>query len=482
MTKKIITMAVVFAVILLSVGILYFLLNAPPPAVDPVPTTPVAETVMVLGDQSETIRASKITVTNEFGTYVLNVGNPERASQLDKNITVEGLEDYPTAALSVANVLSICQRMPSLAIVSETSESASTYGFDTPLAVVQIDYLDGISEELTIGGAAPGSSGYYAKTKSSDQIHLVNQTLREALLVDVLDLMDPRLTEALPEDTTFNDMTLSGTVRSEPIIIKRQLPDPTAEANMDLVASHVIVSPYEADIYSFPVTEILSPVFNLSAGAFAGRVDTEEDLEKFGLAEPYSVVTTSGQNIDEFTLYASEPRDGIVNVMKARTGLVYAVSANSMPWLTAQYHDLMNKYALVPYLTKVSRVTVATATDSYTFDISGDMDVGFTFSHKGAELDNKFFRQFYQNMIAASFDYMPEEPLPEDSKPILTYTYAYRDSGARADTLRFYNGPGRRMYISLNGRQAFLIPSTYVNRILEDLPKLLANEEVLPYQ
>ena len=481
MTKKIITLSVVLVVLIASGIALYFLMIAPPVEGEPEPEV-VDNTVYVLGDTANTLRVTAVTVTNEHGTYSLVVNSPENVSQLVKDIRIVGMEDYPTAAVSVAGVINVCQWMPALAVVSETSENASAYGFDKPLAVMDITYLDGAKEQLTLGSAAPGNAGFYAMKKSSPAIYLVNQTLREVLLTRMLDLMDPVITEELPEEDFFGDMTLSGTVRAEPIILKRQIPNPEeSKDSMELLSAHKMLAPYPADISTVPSAEILTPMFGLKASAFAGTVETEADLAQYGLAEPYSVVTTSAPNIPEFTLYASAPQeDGTVNIMKDRVGLVYKVPVQGLPWLEVQYHDLMSKFAIMPYLTRVSHVVVATANDSYRFDISGDLESGFVIKHKDTELDSKNFRQYYQNMLTALLDYLPDEPLPEDSKPVLTFTYSYSDN-APDDVLRFYDGPSRRMYISLNDQQPFLVSSAYVSKMLEDLPKVFTGEIIQPY-
>ena len=64
-----------------------------------------------------------------------------------------------------------------------------------------------------------------------------------------------------------------------------------------------------------------------------------------------------------------------------------------------------------------------------------------------------------------------------DHIPILEIEYLYRD-GADADTVRFYPGPVRRAVISVNGGKFFYTISAYVDRVLEDVQKLINGEEV----
>lgn len=73
-----------------------------------------------------------------------------------------------------------------------------------------------------------------------------------------------------------------------------------------------------------------------------------------------------------------------------------------------------------------------------------------------------------------------QEQPAANSDVLLKFTYRYRD-GSPADVVTFEQGPARKAVVSLNGGKQYYARSVYVDRVLEDLPKMAADEEVKSY-
>lgn len=479
MTKKIIGVVVAVVLIAALAGALY-LLNQPDPATAEESVAPV-EVLYVVG-QATPVPASSVTVTNEHGTFTVNVENADGDAGT-KNYLLAGMEGLPVAKSALASVADTGAKLIGKSLVSENSGDLALYGLDKPSATIEATLTDGSKNTILVGDAAPGSEGYYV-TADSQKTYLVSASNLSFLTYRDLDFMDKTITGGDREQNMFKDATLGGTVRPEAIVIKK------SEGLLEgMYSTHLITEPVYADLdtqYGIPV---IQGAYALTADSVVGVATTDAVLEEFGLKEPYSTLWIDTGDVEEdmgaglgaFTLSASEPdADGNVNLRISTSKLIYRLPASSLTWLDTQVHKMMSKTAILPHIDKVGKVVVQEGDAIYEFALSGEGDeLVVTFNEE--TLDTANFRKFYQNIIAASFDSIPEEPLPEGAQPFLTFTYEYKEAGRKADVVKFYEGPARKAYITLNDGTEFLVPSTYIDKVMADIPKLVAGETVTTY-
>jgi hypothetical protein len=253
----------------------------------------------------------------------------------------------------------------------------------------------------------------------------------------------------------------------------------------------------------------IQTAYGLVADEVVAVADTDAVLEQYGLLKPYSAVKITPPEdleMDTFTLSVSQPDEsGNVYLRHSGTKLIYRVAASTLKWLDVQVGDIMLKLAKMPVLATLSGVTVQNGDESYAFTLSGEDDT-FAVSFNGKEIPAANFRDFYQNLIAAGYEAVAEQPAsstPDDGEssgesseeeteaptesivagltPILTYTYTYRDSSKSPDVVRFYPGPARKAYIVVNDGIVYITPITYVDKIQADLPLIAAGETVTAY-
>lgn len=478
MTKKII--GVVVAVVLIAaLGGALYLLNQPAVDDGQESSTPI-EVLYVVGEATP-VPAKSVKVTNEHGSYTVNVENPEGAAG-ERVYTLDGMEELPAAKSTLAAVADAGAKIIARSLVDD-SGSLAMYGLDKPSVTVEANLSDGSKNTILIGDAAPGNEGYYV-TVDSVKTYLVGTSTIAYFLYRDMDFMDKTITGGDPEQNMFKDATLGGTVREKDIVIKK-----STDLLEGMYSTHLIVEPIYADLdtqYGLPV---IQGAYALTADEVVGVASTDSVLEEFGLKEPYSTLWIDTGDVEEdmgaglgaFTLSASAPdADGNVNLRLSTSKLIYRLPASSLTWLEAQAFTMMTKTAILPHIDKVSKVTVQEGDAIYEFIMTGESDE-LVVTYNGQELDTGYYRKFYQNIIVASFDSLPDEPLPEGSKPFLTYTYEYREAGRKPDVVKFYEGPARKAYITLNDGQEFLVPSTYIDKVLSDIPKIAANEQITTY-
>jgi hypothetical protein len=517
MTKKIIGLVVALVLVLGLAGVLFLLTSAEETALGENTT---ADALYVVGSAASSPTKS-VTITNAHGSFTVNIENPDGA-YADKVFTLAGMETLPTVRTKLSPVVVNSGALAAKSLVSENTDNLALYGLDDPAVTVKATLNDDSIVTFSIGDLAPGGAGYYV-TADSVKTYLVNTASLTNFFYRDMDFIDNTITGGDPTADTFVDVTLSGTVRPEPIVIGK-----IADPGENIYITHRIESPALMDLdATFAATAILS-AYGLVADEVVAVADTDAVLEQYGLKEPYStikIVPPDELEMDTFTLSASEPDEsGNVYLRHSGTKLIYRVAASTLKWLDVQLQDLMLKLAITPNINTLSKVTVQTADESYAFALSGE-DKELAVSLNGKEVPIGNFRDFYQNLLAAGYEAVAEEISPtttddgessadesdssadessgeetsgeesssEESseapvasivaglEPILTYTYAYKDSGKPADVVRFYPGPARKAYIVVNDGIVYITPIPYVDKILADLPKIAAGETVAAY-
>jgi len=472
MTKKLIALGATAAVIVLLAVTLNMLNNEEP---QPESIYEPVEVIYVLGEATPQ-KAVEIRVSNENGGYTLLVESTEEEYRTLKVHTLVGYEDFPIADSIATHISTNSDKLIAKSLVAQAGADFAAFGLDKPTATLDIIREDGSASKMIVGSQAPGNEGHYA-TNETGAVYLVATGNISNLFIGPLGFMNRVITAGGGDEmASFKTATLGGAIRPEPIVIRE------ASVEETTFSSHKIISPFSVDLdLTFGFPDIIT-VYGITATEV---VDTEDNLGKYGLDEPYStieIVPSEEMEMSAFTLSATEPdEDGFVYMHSSQYPLIYKVSAASLGWLERTAHDMMGKLAILPHIDTLSRVTVDAISKKYVFELAEDEDEKLVVTYEGNELVTQDFRKYYQTLMAASFDSVAEEPLPENPKLLLRYTYEYIESGKAPDVVSFYEGPARRAYIVLNDGPPFYVLTTYMDRVLVDAEKLIAGEPVLSY-
>ena len=138
------------------------------------------------------------------------------------------------------------------------------------------------------------------------------------------------------EETTLADVLyhieFSGTHLSAPIVI---------DYDETVVSGYRISQPVTAESGSNTFNEIVTALKSLTANSVAALGRTPENLEAYGLAEPYAQISFD-LNGQEHTLAVSEAgSDGTRYLLYDDADLIYTVADDSVSlWAEAQLMDL----------------------------------------------------------------------------------------------------------------------------------------------
>ena len=465
MTKKIIAPIITLAFIVVFAFALYFL-NRPPALLEETQSEPM-EIHFVLGGEIP-LPVKKIRVSNDEGGFTLLVEECEK-SPLGTVFVLVGYEDFPISVGVAASVANISSRLVARALIAQPGSELSIYGLDPPVAMADITLTSGDIVHFYIGAEAPGNAGHYV-SNCSGAVYLVASYSVANFFNRPLDFMN-RVIIPRSHDSVFTQATLGGSFRTEQIEITK-----LSESDANPLFTHRINRPFSAYLDPVSGMPLILSAFGLSAEKIVG---TNTELETFGLDEPYSILElVPGQDagVPAFTLSATRPdMYGRVYISSSLSKLIFRLPAHNVEWLEATAHDLMVRLAILPHIETVSRITVDTAAVKYIFDLGKSVDYNLLVTFDGMEIDPDVFRRFYRTLVSASFDFVAEEPLPENPDLLLRFTYEYNIPGKLPDVVSFYVGPARRAFIVLNDGQPFYTTTHYIDRVIRDVERIIAD-------
>jgi hypothetical protein len=442
------------------------------PEAEPSPTE--APYILPPGEGREIIRVS---VENESGGYTL-VRAPEG------EFFIEGFEDIPLDRYALSLMVGRLERLRTQDIV-ESPPDLGVFGLAAPKARAVLGLADGTGLVLYIGAEAPDGRNRYIMKEGDSVIHLVSLIDTGDCFRGALDFADTAITFPVESQAAlvFDTITLGGRVRrTEPVTIvyDRELLENDSGGGL-LANPYRITHPVEAAVSLDRGLPVLEGIFNIQADRVVARTGRDFSPADFGLSDPYAAITVSGIPGDggSFSLSASAPNEqGLVYLQRDDSSLVYEIDRSKLSWLEITFFDLMERLVILPFIDSVASV-----------ELRGDSLVSFTLSGKGDDLavaagdtviDTARFRTFYQTLLTAAYDDYYDKPLQKGAVPVLEIIYRYRD-GRTPDTVAFYPAASRRVLTSLNGRRPFYTHAAYVDKVVADCERILADQGVLPY-
>ena len=486
MSKKIIMLGAIVLVTGLLIGALVAVQHlepAPPEQSSSIASTP---SIYLLGSSDGTSRAVTVHVKNEKGEFKVIDTKPNE-TRMTTAITIEGFEGVALKGYDLMGVADRASNMTVPSVIADAGANLADFGLDKPRITIDITYLDNTSARLLLGSNAPGNSGVYAMKDGDPAVYMLYNTSADYFLRAPTDFIDPKITSGDSQETTIVKAVLGGSLRPDEIVIE-EAPQKEEDAD-EIIASfqtHNITAPIKARLHVMQGLNHLVSVFGLVAPKVEAKLESDDELAKYGLAEPYSTIAIDSQSLvdgstESFKLLVSEPdASGTCFVLREGTPVVFALPKAMLPWLELNTFNMMDKMLILPYIDSVGKIEIKTPTETKSFTLDGVEDA-LTVQLDGQPYEDvKNFRQFYQTLLAASYDSYTDEAIPAGAKQLLQFSYHYRD-GSTPTTITFYEGAARKVFIQLNDESPMLAVSSYVDRIISDLNKIVTGATVSSY-
>lgn len=356
-----------------------------------------------------------------------------------------------------------------------------------PLARVLIEFFDGTSLELTIGGRERISNNYYALVNDSDNVYILSASLARQFLMPktqvVTRIVTPPLALSSPL-SAIRDITFTGESLERSITIVSTTdaePDVLLEAISFGAPTHIVrgMSNYQLDqTYG---AQVFGSLFGITGEIVAYDL-SDAEFSAFGFDNPYMVVTYSMVNgaeadLRQMRIKIAQAGDGRFYITHDDICAIYLI--DRLPFIDIQFERLPARRFLTPLLMDLSAVTIEAPGREHRFEIDNTDLRNPIITYGEMELGVDLFRSFFRLITSAAHDGTYLGALaPPQGDALLRIIYEYAAQGKESDILALYPGVERRVNVYINGAGEFAMREMFVQRVLEGSENLISGRSI----
>ncbi len=458
-------------------------------------TLPSGTTASKSAIQSATITLPEETFTLEPNTKgVLRVKGHEE------------LEDFVNTS-AYAYLVEALTDITALRIINSAPEHPEDFGFDTKegcTAAVKVLYTDGSAISLEVGDTAPSGEGCYLRRDGSSAIYLVDTNFADTVsmpssnYLSMIPIATPTTTQTNSADTAVvRDVALSGSVRPEPIVFQVSNTISSKDESAQIMTGYYLTKPFYRSVKNG--TDMLSTTTysGFVASDIAALHPTEEDLEAYGLNDPYSVCTVNlsiqksstktdedGNEFTELSFYNTfEYTVKLGNVVKDNeecryalvyhgdelVPMVYEVVTSSLRWAEVQYDDLADPLLFFTYIDQVETFGITLDGEKTLFELTHypnkeDADSRLKVVANGNRYNSALFRDVYQTLMGILRVESTEET--PKGEPMLTLEIETNTDIARGGWIKLYQYSAGKYLAEHESGEIYLVGAKDVEQAL----------------
>lgn len=437
------------------------------------------ETVKVIRKDSETVYRTTVTEPDEDSS----------SSTATVTWSIDGVDASLTETSSISLMMDTVLRMDAVREIEK--EENADYGFSDPSYTVEIagyDTADSVS--VLVGNKTPSDSGYYVTVDGGETVYLADTADIAELDTPDEEMAISTVVAAVSDDTDNADYFTDGALSSfDSITLLRKGEqtlkfEPNKNEKLNSYLPYFMTLPASRAANDTEVKAMFDiAASGLSAVSAYKFYPTSADKTTYGLSSP-EVTLSVKYGTKTVTVNATKQEDGYFAVMTAdNADIIFKVSASSLEFADYSAEEFLNPLIYCVSVTDIGKITYTTADESVEFGITyeeadeeADTEEVFEITANGTSVDADNFKTFYQYLVGMT----PNEYTFEkySGTPVLTVKAEYAD-GSGTDVIKFIKYSDRRYYVECNSTPLGFINTTYMEKILEYLPKT-ANGETIP--
>ncbi len=473
--KKLIILGLVVMLLLGGVIAALALIGQEEEVVEEEIVTEEEETTRLLYEKAEEAIVS-VTVENSNGTYYI-----ERCDD-GESWTVPEFEGHELYTSGITGVISVACELTAQQVVKEDCEDISIYGLDDPTYRVTIVFDGDDTKTILVGDEVPTGTYSYMCFEGETTVYTVKTSSLSVYAQSKYYFVQKTVYtayESSDEDdetdyTKVNKITIQRKDIDYDIVLEYDTRQDDEDAITGNSSTHVMTEPVSLDLNPDTADDCLTGMFGLAASGVAVMSPTEEDLEAYGIADPYAVIDFNIVG-GSFQLVVGNELEvgGYYYAMAEDFDIIFIFDADDLPWVTIMPMDITMTLITSNYIYNVTKLTVETAGETYTFRLSGDSD-DFYVKYSGELIDADSFKTFYQYILKAPAEELYLEDT--DAEPSVTVTIK---TASGEDVIEFIPDEDRMTIIRLNGRVSFRCRTAYADRLAENLTNLLNGDDII---
>lgn len=433
------------------------------------------ETEEIVLTEQETYDVVSIDVENETDSYEV-VRITEGDEDTDAEFAIAGWEEiaYSSTLYTLPNNTA---SMSASEVVEEDAEDLEKFGLDDANATtVTLHFEDETTYSFRIGNEANDDTYTYFAEADDDTVYLVSTSYLTNFENNAVDFVSTTILEE-PDDDDYPTVNYLTVERDDWDYVFELDYDESADDEDytgGTVATHIMTSPVPAYLSPDRSTDVVTGMFGLTADSVEVPVPTDEEMEEYGLADPYGTVTMDCDDGNTYVLYFSE---GVVETDEDDGGdvtfyyvylegvdVIFKVEEEDLVWATVEPTDVTSKIILAVYVWDVGTLNVELADgDTFEFSAEGTDDEDTVVTLNGETTDTERYREFYAfllNTTAETIDFTSE---PEGDP--LAEIYVETQDGSFARTLTFYELDSYTCLITVDGQSAYTCRKSFLETL-----------------
>lgn len=381
-------------------------------------------------------------------------------NDLQQPILLESRESFPFHSYGYQMIMLIAQRLPVTRTLPDAG-SLSDYGLDAPDATLTFTYEGGDEMTLALGSLTPDGTGCYLTLDGGSTVYIAPSDLY-VTFTGGLDALHRAVATLGFDKSAVTALTIEKKGAQTLEIARKQ--------GGASVVPFRLISPFEHDISSERLENVLGSLCAALPTAYAGFIGGEQDLAKYGLKEPSARFTLiiSDKYLAQIVI-GDDCEGGMAYMTVDRSGEVYKAPKERLDFLglaTADY--LLDQYISLIEVTSLDSLTITAGGTTRELSLVWGEDKVYADEYL---LDNKpvsreEFTKLYQSVIGLLFDKIAESE-PPANEAVLGLRFKLLDGSARE--LEFIDYDDYYYLAVKDGEGRFLIRREKVDSVINGL-------------
>ncbi len=453
--------------------------------------TQVDVTVSSSGDETEDTTTyvysgsrddiATMVISNEYGEYTV--------IQDDGTFSIEELEGLKQNSTTLAAAGNCISSITAQSLVEENAENLEKYGLseDDPTAKVTVTLTDGTVYTVYYGidSADSTSSTVYVRLGDSNDVYTVLANSSRYFYYAKEDFISLIILSELTSSSTSPTIDYMIVTRKD-LDYDVTFEDDTknyATDEVSMASSQVMTSPVYAYLDITNSNDVIYGLWGLTAAEAICPFPTEEDMDYYGLSDPYCTVyieaelQTYSLIIGNVASYVTDDSGNDTSEPAYYYGYyegidcVYTFAVDDLPWVTFMPVDILSSLMTSNYIYRIDYINIEFYEDGettdYYFDVTADEDEDYlvaTYNNEFVDIDT--FKVLYQFILKCPIDDLCLEDPDEDAELVCKMEIITQTGG---DVLEFYDDGNNRVTIKMNGVTSFSQPISYIQTLQTNL-------------
>ncbi len=369
-------------------------------------------------------------------------------------------------------------------------EDMSAYGLgaeDDPSYYI-ITSTAGREHKVYVGDPLVTGGGYYCSYDGRDGVvYVLDSSFAYTLLADLNSLISPTVVYPISSDDYYktDDFYI---VRAGETVVWIDYVSGDELGDSDSVGAYRMLAPAEYNVNVSNYGSILEALSSAAGEAVVEVGDAGELIDKAHLKEAYGIDMDSPayamgylySNIEITLLFSEKGEDGKAYVYSPVFNLVCTVDMADFDFLDWDIIKFVDTYVIYKNINTVREMRFEADGIDVTFRLDGadkELIVADSITRK-AYTDEQIsnFRQFYRVVLSMKMAGYTENEAEDEDRCILTMSIVTSDGDK--SVYKFYAYSTRRCFYTVNGEGEFYTLRDGVDKVIEDLGRVLASEPV----